>query len=168
MYTAYGNRKRTEFLRAANAANEVAVALTPVIEKIPVIVAERVQARGVGGNGNRFSDYNSVYASNRTGKGLQVGHKDFTVSGAMWRSYKIIDVQQTNTGIVFILSSEGVTGSNGQELVDIHSAPRRKHAKGGTQGEGQNILALTKEEEEELHKDISEVIHTELNGIFGV
>lgn len=135
--TAYGQQQRQRLIDLTNIGNEMLAVLRPIVEKIPAVVIKRTKDTGSGAKG-AYSPYSKFYP--KTGK------KDFWVTGKMWGSYKIQEEDVAASKITFTLGSEGVVGSNGQELVDIHSATRTKHVPGGTQGESQNILDITDEE----------------------
>lgn len=137
MYTAYGQRQRQNLIDLTQVGAEMLNVLRPVVEKIPAVVIKRTKATGSGAKG-AYSAYSKFYP--KTGK------KDFWVTGKMWGSYKITDEDVSASKITFTLSSEGVVGNNGQELVDIHSQNRTKYVPGGWQGESQNILDITDEE----------------------
>ena len=98
-------------------------AVRPIVEKVPGIVSTRVKATGVGGGSEKrpFSAYNSRYAGQRRAKGLQTGHKDFTVSNTMWGSYQIVKEATGDSSVSFDLGTTDGKGSNGQYLSDIHS-----------------------------------------------
>jgi len=159
MYTPFGKKQRDNLLTLANLGDKMLDALRPVVEKVPNTVIERVKSSGTGENKKSFSAYNPDYAR-KTGKS---GHKDFWISGTMWGSYQIVKEEVTGTGVSFTLGTTDGKGSDGQFLSDIHSAERKKHKRGGTQGEGQLILGITDEEWEKLQNQMMEALRKEFD-----
>ena len=122
-------------------------ALRPIVEKVPGIVIERVRSKGTGGNKEKFSAYNPIYAKQKK----KSGHKDFYLTGKMWGSFVIVKEEVTASGLTFTLgTTDGKSSDNTMFLSDIHSEPRTKHEIAGMQGEGQFILDITDEEWEKI------------------
>ena len=151
-YTAYGRQQRQRLIDLTNIGAEMLNVLRPVVAKIPAVVTKRTKDTGSGAKG-AYSPYSKHYP--KTGK------KDFWVTGKMWNSYKITDEDVAASKITFTLSSEGVVGKNGQDLVDIHSQSRTTYTPGGTQGESQNILDITDEEWTKVEDAMFEAFKTE-------
>ena len=135
-YTAEGQRLRNNLFNFKINLD----ALRAIIDKVPAMVVGRVQAEGRGGGSEKraFSPYNPRYAKQK-GK---TGHKDFTDTGKMWASYKVVDEKVGDNSITYTLTTTDGRGSNGEYLTDIHSQTRTAHPRGGTQGESQNILDI--------------------------
>ena len=149
-YTAEGNRLRNNLFNFKINLD----ALRAIIDKVPAMVIERVRVTGVGGNGQAFSAYSPRYARKKNKRGT----KDFTDTGAMWSSYKVIKEEVKDNAITYTLTTTDGKGSNGEYLTDIHSQTRTTYPRGGTQGESQNILDINDEEEEKIMDAVFEQI----------
>jgi len=74
-------------IAARLADTQVDDALTSTLDMIG-LVKLRLAEQGLSASGAPFTDYNPIYAQKRKDKGLQVGHKDFNVTGELYRSIK--------------------------------------------------------------------------------
>ena len=159
-YTAHGRQQRANLQKASQMGKDMLALFRPIVATIPKVVIERTKA------GSSYSKYKPFWLGVREKRGLQTGHKDFYFSGEMWNSYKIVKEGVTDVGVSFELGTTAGKGSNGQFLSDIHSAERTTHAKGGTQGEGELILALTDEEWDNIVDQMWDVFNKATSGLF--